>query len=94
VVTFYPASGYRLHTSGTFGIADSQGDCWSCAVTGVNAYYQAFLSSLVYPTASNARAHGFSIRCVQHLQSDLHVNLKTGTSYSNLFYSDFLIGIA
>ncbi|MDR3118257.1 MAG: hypothetical protein LBU44_02355 [Mediterranea sp.] len=67
MVTLYPAAGLRLQTSGAFTNTDVSGYAWNCAVSGVNAYYLGFYSSIVYPSNNNARAYGLSVRCVQHL---------------------------
>jgi hypothetical protein len=68
VVTFYPASGYRVPTSGAFINTGAAGHYWSFALSGTNACHLGFWSSAVYPTYSNGRAYGFPVRCVQHLQ--------------------------
>jgi hypothetical protein len=75
-VTFYPALGYRLNTSGEFLNSGSYGRAWSCAVTGANGYFLLFNSTNVNPTSNNNRAYGFPVRCVQYLRSDLCVSLK------------------
>ncbi|MDR3117949.1 MAG: fibrobacter succinogenes major paralogous domain-containing protein [Mediterranea sp.] len=67
MVTFYPASGYRYHTSGALTGTGSDGDWWSSAVSGAIAYHLAFYSSVVYPAYSSSRAYGLAVRCVQYL---------------------------
>jgi hypothetical protein len=68
VVTLYPATGYRTNTSGALAGMGTHGFAWHCAISGVGACYLAFDSLVVYPSHSHNRAHGFPVRCVQHLQ--------------------------
>jgi hypothetical protein len=65
-VTFYPASGLRMHTSGAFNVTGSYGFALSCALSGVNASSLGFWSA-VYPLNLAGRAFGLSVRCVQYL---------------------------
>jgi hypothetical protein len=67
VVTVYPASGYRMHTSGAFIVTGSSGYMWHCAISGTIAHPLYFTSSLMYPMHSDHRALGFPVRCVQYL---------------------------
>jgi hypothetical protein len=67
VVTFYPAAGYRVSTSGAFSSTGSNGICWSTAVIGTNGYFLLFASVDVHPRRNDGRAYGFPVRCVQHL---------------------------
>jgi hypothetical protein len=64
VDVFMPASGFRDSVSGAFAYTDSYGYAWSCASAGANGYYLSVYSPVVAPTYSNARALGFSVRCV------------------------------
>ena len=66
-VAFYPASGYRYHTSGVFNVTGSYSFAWSCAVSGANGYFLGFYSTGVSPTSVNSRSYGFPVRCVQNL---------------------------
>ena len=66
-VAFYPASGLRNHASGVFDVTGSTSFVWSIAVSGANACYLVFHSTIVYPTSSAGRARGLSVRCVQYL---------------------------
>jgi len=63
----YPASGYRLHISGALGGIDTQGTCWNTVITDANGSYLRYVASEVQPERYNARAHSFSVRCVQYL---------------------------
>jgi len=66
-VTFYPASGYRQPSSGVFIYEGERSCCWSCAITSGNGYRFYLYNTYVNPAGSEARAHGWSVRCVQHL---------------------------
>ena len=66
-VTFYPASGYRIQTSGAFVSTGSGGWCWSCVLSGTNVLFLYFNSTVVNPTSSYYRACSFPVRCVQYL---------------------------
>jgi hypothetical protein len=67
VVAFYPATGVRLQTSGVFTATGSNGYCLHSAISGVNAYYYVFNSTVVQPAFASSRASGFPVRCVQSL---------------------------
>jgi hypothetical protein len=66
-VTSYPASGWRMHTSGVFSNTGSAVDYWGCAISGANVQYLYFSSAAVSPVTTSYRACGFPVRCVQHL---------------------------
>ncbi|MDR3117948.1 MAG: hypothetical protein LBU44_00755, partial [Mediterranea sp.] len=91
MVTLYPAAGYREQISGALINTDVSGYAWSCVVTGANAHYLGFYSTVVNPTSGSYRAHSFPVRCVQHL-----LLLERRIRYLRVQYilADFLIGIA
>jgi uncharacterized protein (TIGR02145 family) len=62
---FYPASGYRDFSNGSFSNVGTFGCCWSSAVDDANGYSLYFYSGYVNPALSNLRAYGFSVRCVR-----------------------------
>ena len=66
-----PASGYRDNPSGALNAVGANGYCWASAPFSATSPYGA---RLVYdagrdlPLDGNARAYGFTVRCVQHLR--------------------------
>ncbi len=65
---FYPASGYRVSSSGGLGSVGTLGSAWSSSpssASSVNGSYLNFYSSNVNPENSSYRASGFPVRCVQ-----------------------------
>ncbi|MDE6374978.1 MAG: fibrobacter succinogenes major paralogous domain-containing protein [Alistipes sp.] len=65
------ASGYRERVSGALGGVGTNGYAWSSApyASGnANAGNLNFNSTAVNPLNNNARANGFTVRCVQHLR--------------------------
>jgi hypothetical protein len=68
-----PAAGYRnCNNGGGLYNVGSNGNCWSSSPyssSSTNAGNLNFNSSGVNPQNNNNRAHGFSVRCVQHLRS-------------------------
>ena len=63
---FFPASGYRDHSSGALLGAGGGGTCWSAApASAERAYYLGFGSGSVFPLNGNDRAYGFSVRPVR-----------------------------
>ena len=63
---WYPASGYRNFYGGALGTVGGNGHCWSVTPNSNYAYSPSFYhDGDVYPTNSNFRASGFSVRCLQ-----------------------------
>ena len=64
---FYPASGYRLRTSGALTNVGSGGYSWSSSPTQSSALagYLGFSAAGVYPQGNDSRAYGFPVRCVR-----------------------------
>ena len=90
MVTFYPASGYRYSASGALSGTGGGAIYFDSGVKGVNASGLAFYSpTLVEASGSFARAFGFPVRCVQYLQSDLHVTLNRSHSIQVFFIQTF-----
>ncbi len=58
-----PSAGYRSYSSASITNQGSNGFYWSSSPIGINAYRLYFNSTNVYPTLSNYRATGFSLRC-------------------------------
>ncbi len=71
-IAFAPASGYRTRMTGELMGIGTECNIWSsspAAGSGANVSYLFFDSSRFYSEYSGYRAHAFSVRCVQHLQS-------------------------
>ncbi|MCM1151529.1 MAG: fibrobacter succinogenes major paralogous domain-containing protein [Alistipes sp.] len=69
---YAPASGYRTLTTGGLTAVGTGGWYWSSspyAASHVNAGDLGLNSGNVNPLNSDGRAHGLSVRCVQHLQA-------------------------
>jgi hypothetical protein len=65
---WYPAVGFRNHDSGALSNVGSRGYCWSAFPSPSNssyAYDLYFLNGSVFPTGSDTRGRGFSVRCVR-----------------------------
>jgi uncharacterized protein (TIGR02145 family) len=62
---YWPAAGYRTYSDGFLNRVGSSGFYWSASPNSSNGYYLGFNSSNLYPSNSNGRAHGFSVRCVK-----------------------------
>ena len=63
---WYPASGYRGYSDGSLGTVGYYGYYWSASPRNYYAYYLRFNGSgHVYPSGSNFRAFGQSVRCLQ-----------------------------
>ena len=63
---WYPASGYRASSGGRLGLVGNYGDYWSASPSSNRAYILAFYHfGNVYPSHSDFRAYGFSVRCLQ-----------------------------
>ena len=60
-----PAAGYRSHWSGNMNSVGSNGYYWSSTVSGTSARGPNFYASSVYPTTTNSRAYGFTVRCIE-----------------------------
>ena len=60
-----PMAGYRSYLSGWLLGVDSNGVYWSSTVSGSNARYLSFYSS-VADVYSDNRAYGFSVRCLEN----------------------------
>ena len=59
-----PVVGYRRNSNGTLNYVGSNGYYWSSTVSGSNARYLAFNSTVANMNARN-RAYGFSVRCIK-----------------------------
>ena len=64
---WYPASGYRYSNDGVLSnVRYYGGSYWSVSPHGVHAYYLYFrYDGTVFPTLTDFRAYGFSVRCLQ-----------------------------
>ena len=62
---FWPAAGYRINSSGALNYVGSNGYYWSASPNSSFGYTLRFGSIGVYPSNTNCRASGFSVRCVQ-----------------------------
>ena len=64
--SWYPASGYRSSSDGDLYNVGNYGVYWSVTPYGYNAYGLTFTSNGgVYPSNSDYRAYGHSVRCLQ-----------------------------
>ncbi len=64
--TWYPAAGYRHGNGRSMNFVGGCGNYWSVTPDGYSAYFLYFDGSgFVYPTNSNHRAGGRSVRCLQ-----------------------------
>ena len=64
--TWYPASGFRYCDDGSLGDVGYCGNCWSASPHSLSAYSLYFNGfGYVYPSNSNSRADGNSVRCLQ-----------------------------
>lgn len=62
----FPASGYRNNTNGSLSNVGTAGGYWSASLLDAGyGYSLVFFSSSVTPSASNNRAFGLAVRCVQ-----------------------------
>jgi uncharacterized protein (TIGR02145 family) len=59
-----PVAGYRLSSSGSLNAVGSSGSYWSSTVSGTNANFLDFYSSLAILNFLN-RAYGISVRCLK-----------------------------
>jgi len=63
---WYPAAGYCFDDDGSLTNVGFYGYYWSATPRDRNAYYLYFdLNGDVYPSSSNSRARGYSVRCLQ-----------------------------
>ena len=65
---WYPASGYRSYSNGNLKDVGNLGRYWSGSpsTTTDNAFYMLFdYYANVYPSISEDRANGYSVRCVR-----------------------------
>lgn len=65
---WYPAVGFRNHDSGALSNVGSRGNCWSAFPSPSNYSYADdlyFLYGSVFPTGSDTRGCGCSVRCVK-----------------------------
>ena len=60
---FLPAAGYR-GVGGSVTNVGTGGIYWSSSISSTNAYLLRFYSTDVYPSYTNNRANGYSVRCV------------------------------
>ena len=66
---YYPATGYRLYSTGALSAVGTLGFAWSSssyAAGNLYAGHLRFSSGHVYPLHGDSRALGFSVRCVQN----------------------------
>ncbi|MDR3119215.1 MAG: hypothetical protein LBU44_07355, partial [Mediterranea sp.] len=64
----YPAAGFRISSSGSLGTVGAGGNYWSASPgssSSLHASLLYFTSGYVNVYRSDARAYGFSVRCVQ-----------------------------
>ncbi len=66
---YYPAAGYRVNSTGVFGVTSTQGLYWSASQSASTSYPERssaldIASGYVYPANYSPRAYGFSVRCV------------------------------
>ncbi len=65
-IIWYPASGCLMRSGGSLEEVGNFGYYWSCTPNGNNAYSWYFSSyGYVYPSSSNNRAYGLSVRCLK-----------------------------
>jgi hypothetical protein len=65
-IGYYPASGLRYGSSGSFSGVGTDGGFWSSSVDRASGYFLSFNSDDVDPATSYYRAFGFSVRCVKN----------------------------
>jgi len=63
--SWYPATGFRVQSSGALSGVGATGYYWSSAISTINASDLAFNSSAVYPATTGNRSNGCAVRCVQ-----------------------------
>lgn len=64
--SWFPCSGYRRYnTGGNLDRAEAGGFFWYSTVMGSNGRDTGFYIHIVYSTATDPRAYGFSVRCVR-----------------------------
>ncbi len=59
--------GYRWYPDGALGGVGNNGYSWSSSVSGTNGMNLDFNATWLNPSNANNRAHGFQVRCLQHL---------------------------
>ena len=64
-MAWYPAAGRRRYTRGVLYAVSTYGYYWSSSASGTNAKNLRFTMSAVDSSATNSRAYGISVRCVQ-----------------------------
>lgn len=66
---FFPASGCRDYSAGSFHGVGRYGYYWSGSVyDATHGFYLGFYTTAVYPQDSNARSFGFPVRCVSEIK--------------------------
>ena len=65
IYAFYPASGYRQSSNGSFRTVGGYGYCWSSSPSSTSAFYLYFNGNYVNPSNTYSRAYGCPVRCVQ-----------------------------
>jgi hypothetical protein len=66
--SYWPAAGFRYRVTGTLDAPGVDGNYWSATVAGTNAFGLDFHSSgNIYPSYTNGRAPGYSVRCVKEI---------------------------
>ncbi|WP_297832525.1 hypothetical protein [uncultured Rikenella sp.] len=58
------APGYRHYTSGTGGDGGNNGYSWSSIARGVGSLCLYFGGTVLGPSSTPGRAHGFQLRCL------------------------------
>ena len=62
-----PAPGYRGNGEGALWNVGRYGEWWSSTVSETNAFFLRFHATYANPSDKYYRAHGFQVRCLQHL---------------------------
>ena len=64
-LSWYPVTGYRHSTSGTFYYVGSRGYYWSASISSTSSVAMSYNMSELFPNYMYRRACGFPVRCVQ-----------------------------
>lgn len=65
VNAWYPAAGYRAHSTGNLGAVGNEGSLWSGSIGTTNSRYLNFGATWLNPSGSYYRVRGFQVRCIQ-----------------------------
>ena len=66
---FRVCPGYRHPYTGVLTNVGERGYSWSSTVSGTDGLYLSMNATWVNPSNANNRAHGFQVRCLQHLSA-------------------------